>query len=170
MTKSIFALAFALCVLPLAAVAQDAGAPAQATDAQHQQMGAQFQQFMQQEQQLHDQLRQQVLATLTPMHRRAIAAWIGELAVSPNPDVDVLAQRIDALLGSRERSQIMAAHTAFAQQSRQLHEQMKAAMQNEMPDHPMGEHTRNGQHPPTDVGHILLGALQLRPFGMMGQH
>lgn len=169
MNKCLIALAFALSVLPISAAAQDTGAQPP-TDAQRQAMRQQMQQFMQQEQQLHDQMRSQILSSLSSLHRRAIAADIGNLAVSENPDPDAVARQIDSLLSPGERARIMAAHQNFVTQTKQLHEQMRAAMQNMMPDHPMPDRQANQKWQPRnlDAGHILLGALAPHPHGMMG--
>jgi len=173
MSKSFFALAFALSLIPAGALAQDASAPPAPSDAQRQQMRQTMQSFVQQEEQLHGQMRGQILSTLTPVHRRAIAAEIGELAISANPDPEATAKRIDSILSPGERSRIVAAHQAFATQSRALHEQMKAQIQQMMPaGHPgMGDHPMMGetmQRQMSDAGWIVLHALPPHSSGMMG--
>jgi len=173
MNKRLFALAFALSVLPMAALAQDANAPAGPTPEQRQAMRQTFERFAAQEQQLHDQMRAQILGSLSPVHRRAVGAAIGELAISPNPDPVAAAKQIDAMLSPGERQRIVAAHESYKSQSMQLHEQMRTQMQSEMPaghsdamDHgPMNGMT---QRPPLDAGTILLTALA--PHPMMGMH
>ncbi|MGC9993243.1 MAG: hypothetical protein ABSD52_12720 [Candidatus Cybelea sp.] len=150
MSKSIFALALALSLIPAAALAQDTNASQQPTDAQRQQMHQMFEQFGQQERQLHDQLRSQILSVLTPVHRRALAAEIGNLVLSPNPDIDAAAKQIDAILSPSERQRILQAHAAYASQSRQLHEQMKSQMQSEMPN----------WHPPSHDDHMMNSSMQ----------
>lgn len=173
MNKSFFALALALSVLPVAALAQDsnAAAPGPPTDAQRQQMHQTMMQFAQQEEQLHQQMRTQILSSLSPVQRRAVAAEIGNLVISPNPDPAATAQRIDAVLSPGARQRILAAHTAFATQSRALHEQMKTQMQQmmpdrQMPDHPMPSAQMRAQM--NDAGWILLHALPPEGAGMMG--
>lgn len=173
MSKSFLALAFALSLIPAGALAQDASAPPASSDAQRQQMRQTMQSFIRQEEQLHEQMRSQVLSTLTPVHRRAIAAEIGELAVSANPDPEATAKRIDSLLSPGERSRIVAAHQTFATQSRALHDQMKAQLQQMMPaGHPgMGDHPMMGegmQREMNDAGWIVLRALPPHSPGMMG--
>jgi hypothetical protein len=150
MNQSFFALALALSLMPAAALAQDSNASQQPTDAQRQQMHQMFEQFGQQERQLHDQLRAQILSVLTPVHRRALAAEIGNLVLSPNPDVDAAAKQIDAILSPGERQRILQAHAAYASQARQLHEQMKSQMQSEMPN----------WHPPSRDGHMMSSGMQ----------
>lgn len=162
MKRNLFALALALSVIPVAALAQDANAPGP-SDAQHQQMMQAFHQFAQAEGRLHDQLRWQILRSLTPVHRRAVGAEIGALAVSQNPDVDAAAQQLDRILSPGERQRILAAHAAYAEQSRQLHDQMRTQMESMMPSGhpPMDEHQMaNGpEHRQLDAGHVLLFAL-----------
>jgi hypothetical protein len=171
MTKSLFALAFALSLIPVAALAQDAGTQAP-TDAQRQAMFQTMRQFGTQEDQLRQQMRGQILETLSAVHRRAVAAEIGNLVVSPNPDPDATAKRIDAILSPGERERIIQAHQAFATQSMQLHEQMKTQIQQQgMPvGHPsMGDHTmgQGMQQHMNDAGWIVLHALPPHE-GMMG--
>ncbi len=127
MNKSLFALALALSVIPTAALAQSTDATPTAD--QQQSMHQAFRQFAQQEMQLHQQMRSQMLSALTPVHRRAIGAMIGELAIDPNADPQATVKRIDAMLTSNERSRILAAHQSFATQSQALHEQMRSQME-----------------------------------------
>ena len=167
MNRSFLALALALSVLPTAALAQDTGSRPAMTDQQRQAMRQTFEQYAQQEKQLHDQFRTQVLSSLTSVHRRAVAATIGELAIEPNPDVQAAAKRLDQILSPAERSRIMQAHEAFKTQSGQLHEQMKSDLQRIFPDHPDMNHPENRmQHPTPDAGTILL--MTLSPHPMMG--
>ncbi len=173
MSKSFLALAFALSLIPAGALAQTTGAPPAPSDAQRQAMWQTLQPFVQQEEQLHQQMRGQILSSLTPVHRRAIAAEIGDLAVSANPDPEGTAKRIDALLSPGERQRIIQAHQAFATQSRQLHDQMKAQLQQTMPagHAPMGDHPMMGggmQGRMNDAGWIVLHSLPPHASGMMG--
>jgi hypothetical protein len=151
MNKSFFALALALSLIPAVALAQDTNSSQPPTDAQRQAMHQMLQQFEQSEQQLHDQLRSQVLGGLTPAHRRAIAAEIGNLVISPNPDMDAAAKQIDAILSPGERQRILVAHAAYASQAHQLHEQMQSQLQSEIPN----------AHPPTE-GHMMTAAMQMQ--------
>jgi hypothetical protein len=175
MNRRFLALALALSVLPTAALAQDTGGRPALTDQQRQAMHQAFEQYGQQEKQLHQQFREQVLSSLTPAHRRAVAATIGELAIEPNPDVQAAAKRLDQILSGTERSRIMQAHEALKAQSRQLHEQMMSDMDRIIPDHPTMNHPEhsNAQRPTPDAGTILLMALSPHPMmGMMmhGMH
>src|SRR5262249_3211569 len=129
MNRSLLALALALSVAPLAALAQDAGSVTPTAD-QRQAMHQTLRQFAQQEMQLHQQMRSQMLSSLTPVHRRAVGATIGDLAIEPSPDPAAAAKRIDEILSPGERQRIIAAHTNFTTQSRQLHEQMRTQLQN----------------------------------------
>lgn len=174
MNRSFLALALALSVLPIAALAQDAGAPAAPTDQQRQAMHQTMERFAQQEEQLHQQMRLQILSALSSVHRRAVAATIGELAIAANPDLQAAAKRLDQILSLGEQQRIMAAHATFKQQSQQLHEQMRSELQSEMPaGHPwMGGPPRGAmsQHPQPDAGTIVLMALSPHPMMGMGWH
>jgi hypothetical protein len=171
MNKSLLALALALSVTPIAALAQDANAPAPQTPDQHQAVQQTFQRFFQQEEQLHQQMRSQILSSLSPVHRREVAAVIGQLAVAQNPDPQAAAKQLDMALSPGERQRIMAAHESFRNQTIQLHEQMRTQMQSELPPgHPMDRWPQNAsmQHPQPDAGTILLSALS--PHPMMEMH
>jgi|SRR6516162_9743730 hypothetical protein len=173
MKKSFVALALALSVTPIAALAQENNAPQEPTDAQRQAMYQTFQRFATQEEQLHEQMRSQILAALSPVHRRAVGTMIGELAITPNPDVDAAAKRLDAMLTSYERQRILTAHSAFWSQTKQLHEQMRNEMRSEMPAGHSGFMDRDKQGmttPQLDAGTILLGVLTPHPHMMMEMH
>jgi len=174
MNKRLLALMLALSAIPVAALAQDSNQPASPTTDQHQQMRQTFARFAQQEEQLHQQMRWQILSALTPVHRRAVGATIGDLAIAQNPDPAAAAKRLDAMLSPGERQRIVAAHSSFATQSRQLHDQMRTEMQSEMPSghpdfmkHPHGAMMANRQ---LDAGTLLLVALSPRPMMGMGMH
>jgi hypothetical protein len=164
------ALALSLSVLPVAALAQDANAPAPPTDAQRQSMHQTFEEFRQQADQLHQQMRSQILASMSSLHLREIGATIGQLAISPNPDMQTAARQIDRILSPGERQRILALRTSFSSQMRQLHEQMRSQIQSEMPagmNHPMMDHPKNGpmHSMMSDAGSVLLMALS--PHSMM---
>jgi hypothetical protein len=172
MNRSILALALALSVIPVAALAQQNSVqPAPAAD-QRQARQQTMERFAQQEEQLHQQMRSQILSSLTPVHLREVAATIGQLAIAQNPDPQAAAKRLDEMLSSSERGRILAAHETFATQSRQLHEQMRSEMQSEMPQgHSdwMSHGSPNGMmsHRMSDPGTILLVTLAPHPmFGM----
>ncbi|HEV3194801.1 MAG TPA: hypothetical protein VGZ06_01585 [Candidatus Cybelea sp.] len=172
MNRTFLALALALSVIPIAALADDNDARPQLTQAQRQAMQQTFQRFAEQEEQLHQQMRFQILSALSPVHRRAVGATIGDLAIAPNPDVTAAAKRIDALLSPGERQRVLAAHTAFFTQSRALHDQMRSEMRSEMPagSQPMKHDNDNERaHTQPDAGTVLLGVLSPRPH-MMGDH
>ena len=169
MNRSILTLALALSVLPTAALAQDNGVPPALNDQQRQAMHQTFERFGQQEEQLHQQFRYQVLSTLSPVHRRAVAATIGELAIEPNPDIQAAAKRLDQILSGAEQSRILAAHQAYKQQSQQLHEQMRTELQSELPagQSPMNRpQNATRQHFNPDAGTIVLMTLSPHPMGM----
>lgn len=178
MNKKALTLGLALSIFPLGALAQETNASPAPTPDQRQAMHQTLQRFVQQEEQLHQQMRWQILSTLSPVHRRVVAATIGELAIAQSPDVAGTARRLDQMLSPGERQRIIMAHSSFAAQSRQLHEQMRTELQSEMPaGHPgfMSSHgSQNGTmptHPQLDAGTLLLMALTPRPMlGMMDWH
>ena len=176
MNKSILALALAVGLIPIAVLAQDTNGSSAPTADQRQAMHQTFEQFAQQEEQLRQQMRWQILSALSPVHRRAVAATIGELAISPNADTQAAAQRLDQILSPAERQRVLVAHASFAAQSRQLHDQMRTQLQSEMPAGHSDWMNRRGQkdatqqqRPQLDAGTLLL--MSLVPRGpMMGWH
>jgi hypothetical protein len=171
MNKSFLALALALGALPVTGLAQNTSAPPAPTDQQKQAMRTTFERYRAQEQQLHQQMRYQILAALTTVHRRELASLIGELAVEPDPNLEDAAARIDRALAPYERQRILVAHQTFQTQSRQLREQMRAELQNELPAGQPGWHNgpRNGSQPQQrqlDAGTIVL--MTLTPHLQMG--
>ncbi|HZY97264.1 MAG TPA: hypothetical protein VFE35_09185 [Candidatus Cybelea sp.] len=176
MNRSFLGLALALSLIPVAARADDTNALPQLTPAQRQAMHQTFERYGSQEEQLHQQMRTQILSSLTPVHRRAVAATIGDLAVSTNPDPLAAAKRIDVILSPGERQRVLAAHQAFFNQSRQLHDQMRAELQSEMPagtNLPFMKHeNENGiEHRiPLDAGSVLLRVLSGHHMMEMGEH
>lgn len=133
------AFAAALAAMPVASFAQAGPAPNIRHD---------FEQLHTQMQQIHSTERAQILATLTPAHKALVASVIGQLAISPNPDYDAAAKRLDAALSGAERQGILNA----AQNART---RSMALMQSINPDRMGGPQMRTEQQP--DAGHILLG-------------
>jgi hypothetical protein len=136
-----------------------------------------FEQFAQQEEQLHQQMRWQILSALSPVHRRAVAATIGELAVSASPDFQGAAQRLDQILSPGERQRILVAHANYAAQSRQLRDQLRSQLQSQMPagqsewTNRWGQRNATQQRPQPDAGTLLLMSLSPhRPMGMGWRH
>ncbi|HVN68578.1 MAG TPA: hypothetical protein VMU38_02865 [Candidatus Binatia bacterium] len=174
MNRSFLALALALGMIPAAGFAQDANAVAPTTD-QRQTMHQTFERFAAQEEQLHQQMRWQMLSSLSPVHRRAVGAAIGDLAIAPSPDPEAAAKRLDSMLSPGEQQRVIAAHSTFVSQSRQLHDQMRTELQNEMPAGAQSGFMKHGpdgaQMAPRqfDAGTLLLMALTPRPMGM-GMH
>jgi hypothetical protein len=175
MNKTILALVLALGIMPIAALAQDSNSQAAPTADQRQAMKQTFERFMQQEMQLHQQMRSQILSSLTPVHLRYVAATIGQLAVAQNPDPEATAKRLDQVLSPGERQRILAAHSSFRQQSLALHEQMRSQMQSEMPagHSDWSKHEEAGktmQEVQPDAGTVLLMSLSPHPMfeGMEG--
>ena len=175
MNKGIFALAFALSVLPISALAQDSNAPAPTAD-QRQAIHQTFEQFRQQEEQLYQQMRYQMLSAMSPVHRRAVGALIGELAIASNPDPQAAARQLDGMLSGAERQRIIAAHTSYESQSHQLHEQMHEQLQRVMPNEhgDMMKHDQDHQHSmgsrQVDAGTLLLKGLSPHDMGPWGDH
>jgi hypothetical protein len=178
MNKSLLALALALSALPATALAQDATAPQQPTPEQRQATHQAFEQFGQQMEQLHQQMRYQILSILSPLQRRELATLIGELAISPSPDFNAAAKRLDEMIPSGEQQRILASLASFRDQARQLHDQIRAQLESQMP---AGAHQDWVSHGPDnaskpddvrpDVGTLLLTVLTPHDmtFGM-GEH
>lgn len=159
-------------VIPIAAAADDNNGPPQLTPTQRQALHQTFERFAAQEEQLHLQMRAQILNSLTPIHRRAVGATIGDLAIAADPDPDAAAKRLDMILSPGERQRLLTAHTSFYQESRQLHDQMRDELRSEMPAdaHPPsrnhdGDNRMANMRP--DAGAVLLGVLSPHPH-MMG--
>ncbi len=176
--KSLFALALALSIIPITALADDDAAMSTLTPAQRQAVHQTFQRFESQKEQLHQQMRLQILQSLTPVHRRVVASTIGELAVSPNPDPATAARRIDALLSPGERQRVIAAHNSMRSQGMQLHDQMVNELRGELPADMQSQLTKRGNdmkqkeesmsHMQTDAGMILLHVLSSHDMGDHG--
>jgi len=172
MKRGFLALALALTFLPVAALADDSSqaAPPALTPQQRQAIHQTMQTFGQREQQLHEQMRTQVLSSISPLHRAAIAKAIGEFAVSSaNPDPRLLAKQIDVLLSQSEQRQIFGLHQSFETQMKALHQQMRAQLATElpagMPEHHQGfdKMHQHMQRPAPDAGMLLLHALMPSP-------
>jgi hypothetical protein len=172
MNKGIIALALALSVLPISALAQNSNATTP-TNAQWQQMHQAFEQYGQQKMQLRQQMRFQMISAMSPVHRRAVGTLIGELAITPNPDFQTAAKRIDAMLSGGEQQRILAAHNNYESQSRQLHDQMRQQMQSMMPaGHDMKHDEESRPRPQLDAGTLLLMGLSPHDMDhqMWGDH
>ena len=90
---------------------------------------------------LHQQERAKILEALTPEHRSLLANLVGQLAISPNPDVDDAAAKLNAALSPGERDAIM-----------KIHQDTRTAMQASM----QGHDAMHGGKAGTDLGHMLL--------------
>ena len=176
MNRQILALALVLSVVPVAALAQDTSAPAAPTADQRQAMRSDVAALRSARRSAPSADALANTFGAQPVHRRAVGATIGELAIAQSPDIQGAAKRLDEMLSGAERQRIVAAHAAFEAQSRQLHEQMRTELQSEMPaNHPqfMGHRPQNGampQRPQLDAGTLLLMALTPRPLGKMDWH
>jgi hypothetical protein len=101
---------------------------------------------------------------MTPVHRRAIAAEIGELAVSANPDAQATAKRIDSILSPGERSRIISAHEQYRNQAEQMHQQIMSQLKTQFPNMPERHHNDQDHKMPNqmmmrDAGWIVLHSL-----------
>ena len=103
MSKSFFALALALSLLPAAALAQDANAPSNPRTPSASRCIKCSSSSASRSGNSTTNCALQILSVLTPAHRRTLAAEIGNLVLSPNPDVDAAAKQIDATLSPAER-------------------------------------------------------------------
>ncbi|MBV8116675.1 MAG: hypothetical protein JOZ01_01785 [Candidatus Eremiobacteraeota bacterium] len=176
------ALALALAVAPIAVMADDNPSTAAApglTSAQRQAIQKTMEAFRDKERTLHQAMRAQILGALSPEHRTAVAGAIGEMVIAENPDPAAVAKQIDGLLSPGERQAILAAHTAFVNQTQTLLQQMHAQLQSELPAGAQGHHWQNSgmmQRPPAaianDAGNVVMMVLAHRsPMGMeMGDH
>jgi hypothetical protein len=181
MNKYVLALTAALSLVPAMVLAGEpnppAAPPAPPTAAQRQALMQTFETFHKQMEQLYQQMRAQMLSSLTPAHRQAVGNLIGAMATSANPDPAATAKQVDAILSQSEQQRIVATAASFGNQFKTLHEQMRAQLQKEFPnggppmmgDHPpmMGGHEGAMHAMPTDAGGILLMALNPDPPMMM---
>jgi hypothetical protein len=132
-------------------------------------------------QQIHAQARTQMLASLSPAHRTAVANVIGQMAISPNPNPALAARQIDAVLTQAEGQSILRTHQAAKAQMQTLHSQMRAQFESSLtPDQRAQMEAHRAQfaqeHPgamnarpsSTDPGSILLRALGPEHGGMHG--
>ena len=165
-----FWLVLALAGIPIAASAQSAATPPALTDQQRQATHQTIARFLAQEMQLLDQARSQILASLTPAHREQVAAIIGELAISPTPDVAGAGQRVDGFLTATERQGVMAAAESFTSRSRQLGNQLRTELHGEVPALSLLGQGHGGQMsvPSLSVGSIVIMALSPRPLMQLG--
>ena len=178
MRKLWLALILALLALPAVARADDntsaAAVPPTLTPAQRQAISTTVRAFRDKEKQMHQQLRSQILGSLSPDHRTAVANVIGQMVISASPDPDAAAKQIDAVLSPAERQSILAAHGTFVTQTQTLMQQMHAQLQKELPAGASG-HMHGGMGmsshssmdgAATDAGTVLM--LVLAHHGPMG--
>lgn len=168
MKRFIFAiLAVALLSVPAAVLADDNGPPAPTP-----QMQAAFQNLEQAHarvEQLHSQARLAMLNTLSLAHRTLLAQIVGQLAISPNPDVNAAARTLDAALSQSEGRSILSIASSLESQSRQIMDAAHQQLMNAGPPmgsasgqgmgHPMFVHREIGgpEKQVTDPGLLLLG-------------
>jgi hypothetical protein len=153
-------LGFAALVGPGLALAQETAQPP--TAAQMQSRMAEFQAVHQKMEQIHAQGRAQLLAALSPAHKAALANYIGQMAVATNPNPEVTARQIDALLTPAESQSVLRIHATLRDQMRSVMEQARTEMGRGGP--PPGAHP---QERAPDAGHILLMLAMPGGPGMM---
>jgi Spy/CpxP family protein refolding chaperone len=194
MNRLLGAAVLGVALLPAAAFAQASPAPDQGpgpggrpqlSDAQRSQLRSAMEQSRAQMEKLHEQYRAQMLGSLSPVHRTALANIVGSLAIAPSPDYQGAARQIDALLSANERQSVLNAETAFRTQSKALRDQQRQAFLSvltpdertqmesrraqfenghQRPDGMRGPNGANRRTP--DAGELLLRASQ--PHAMMG--
>jgi hypothetical protein len=119
-----FSLALALITVPAIASAADAAPAAAASPAtcrpspeQTHRILAGFHSFARKTLPAFKQMRSQVLDALTPDHRAAIGKLMGDLLVSPNPDLNAAGKAVDAMLTPTEQQAVRTAFGSFALQA-----------------------------------------------------
>ncbi len=174
MRQLIAILSLGLLLAPAVASAQ-AAPPDAGPATPSAQMRSAMQQARLQMEQIHTQARNQMLGSLSPAHRSAVANVIGQMAVSPNPNPAVAARQIDAILTQAEGQSILRTHASAKAQMLALRTQMRTQFENSLtPDqraqmearraefaqqHPAGAPARSAGLSSTDPGTILLHAL-----------
>ena len=126
MKALIAALSLGFLLSPALVMADDATAPAGAPPPPSPAMRQAMEQARSQMLQMNLQARQQMLASLTPAHRAAFANIVGQLAISPNPNLPAAAQQIDRLLTQAEGQAILRTHTSLRTQQKAMMDQMRA--------------------------------------------
>jgi len=185
--KRSIVLSLALMLAPASALAQSEppgpppdGAAAFSTPSPAQR--AAMEQFRTAAQQYHIQTRSNMLASLSPAHRSALASLVGQLALTPNPNYKAAIAQVDAMLSPNERTSIVNISTAERNSMHALMQQQRAAMastltpaqQSEMAQREAKRQAFEASHPrPThvpDPGAILLRTLASPAGGWGGGH
>ena len=128
---------------------------------------AAMQQFHAQLQQVRQQNRARLLAALTPQHRSAVAAVVGQLALSPSPDIAGAARQVDAILSGGERQSILSIEDAHRTQMQALMQQHRASFdatlsaqdRARMVQHEAQMQASRPNEPQQDAGQIILRTL-----------
>lgn len=132
-------------------------------------MRQQFKQMHRQMKQIRIAERTQILAALSPADKSLLAQVVGQLAVSPTPDIRGAVARLDAALSSSEKQEIVSA-------AQSAHTQMRNDMQalrKSMPHAPAGHPAMRAKAARTpDAGRILLhiAVPQGHLYGRFGHH
>jgi hypothetical protein len=173
MKRLVAILSLGLLLSPSLAFAQESPAqPAPARTTPNAQMRALMEQARTQMVQIHAQARNQMLGSLSPAHRTAVANVIGQLAIAQNPNPALAARQIDAVLTQAEGQSILRTHAAAKAQMLTLRTQMRAQFESSLTadqraqmeahraqfaqQHPGGMNARPSS---TDPGTILLRSL-----------
>jgi hypothetical protein len=143
---------------------------------------AAMEQFRTAAQQYRVQTRSNMLASLTPAHRTALASLVGQLALTPNPNYKAAIAQVDAMLSPNERTSIVTISTAERNSMRALMQQQRAALastltpaqQTEMAQREAKRQAFEASHPRPahvpDPGAILLRTLASPAGGWGGGH
>lgn len=172
MKKPIFAILMVAAMSLPSAVLADDNTIFISQDTPSPQMQAAFQAMQQAHarvEQLHAQARNAMLNSLTPAHRSLLAEVVGQLAISPNPDVNAAGRTLDSALSPNESRSILGISSSLESQARQIMQAVHQQLMSAQPQgqagqsQPQGEHMHAGwtgdgmrEARPTDPGTILL--------------
>jgi len=161
--------------LALADTTATAAPPAPPSAAQMQSRMAEFRQVHQRMEQLHTQARLEMLNSISPAHKTALANLLGQLAISEKPDIEATARQINSLLSPSEAQSVVRIHDALRSQMTALMEQVHSQMQRQAPpgaQHPAFKPMEQSNRP-VDAGHIVLRLIVPSPGlheAMMAPH
>jgi len=134
-----------------------------------------FRQFEPEGRRVRQQLRVDLLSALTPLHRAAVGEFIGESALSEEPDANALARKIDAVLSSAEKRDVVAAFYRFLAAQEAIGEKLNAAMAQQFPQLADAIRNQHRESPPSlkpdEVGALLANWLLPQPtmLGLLPQ-
>jgi hypothetical protein len=135
------ALLFALTVAPIAALGDapaatpsPSPAPIMQNVPSEEQLFKRFQKWAAQGREGLHRLRVAMLDALTPDHRAAIGAAIGEYALATSPNKSALIESINGILTGAERDRVAAAMTAYLAEQEALRPAFEADFAREFPE------------------------------------